>query len=40
VNYNPTNKLGLMARVGWLNYNFKNPAMFGKLGGVPIKETA
>jgi|KBSSwiStaDraftv2_1062776.scaffolds.fasta_scaffold21337_3 outer membrane receptor protein involved in Fe transport len=40
VNYNPTNKLGLMARIGWLNYNFKNPAMFGKLGGVPINETA
>jgi hypothetical protein len=40
VNYNPTNKLGFMARLGWLNYNFKNPAMFGKLGGLPINETA
>jgi Carboxypeptidase regulatory-like domain/TonB dependent receptor-like, beta-barrel len=40
VNYNATNKLGLMARLGWLNYNFKNPAMFGKLGGLPINETA
>jgi hypothetical protein len=40
VNYTPTNKLGLMGRIGWLNYNFKNPAMFGKLGGLPINETA
>jgi outer membrane receptor protein involved in Fe transport len=40
VNYNPTNRLGLMARIGWLNYNFKNPAMFGKLGGLPINEVA
>ena len=40
VNYNPTNKLGLMGRLGWLNYNFKNPPMFGKLGGLPINDTA
>jgi outer membrane receptor protein involved in Fe transport len=40
VNYNPTNKLGVSARLGWLNYNFKNPAMFGSLGGLPINETA
>jgi TonB-dependent receptor-like protein/carboxypeptidase family protein len=40
LNYNPTNRLGLMARLGWLNYNFKNPAMFGKLGGLPVNDTA
>ena len=40
VNYNPTNKLGLSARLGWLNYNFKNPTMFGSLGGLPINESA
>ena len=40
VNYNPTNKLGISARVGWLGYNFRNPAMFGALGGLPINSTA
>ena len=40
VNYNPTNKLGITARLGWLGYNFKNPAMFGALGGLPINNTA
>jgi hypothetical protein len=40
VNYNATSKLGLSARLGWLNYNFKNPAMFGPLGGLPINSTA
>ena len=40
VNYNPTNKLGITARIGWLGYNFKNPAMFGDLGGLPINNTA
>ena len=40
VNYNPTNKLGITARIGWLGYNFKNPAMFGELGGLPINNTA
>ena len=34
VNYNPTNKLGISARLGWLGYNFRNPAMFGALGGL------
>ena len=29
MNYNPTNTLGITARLGWLGYNFKNPAMFG-----------
>ncbi|RPI56521.1 MAG: hypothetical protein EHM55_05055 [Acidobacteria bacterium] len=40
VNYNPTNRLGLTARLGWLGYNFRNPAMFGDLGGLPINSTA
>src|SRR5688572_6029460 len=40
VNYNPTNRLGIAARIGWLGYNFKNPAMFGPLGGLPINSTA
>ena len=40
VNYNPTNKLAIAARLGWLGYNFKNPAMFGALGGLPINNTA
>ena len=40
MNYNPTNKLGITARLGWLGYNFKNPAMFGALGGLPINNTA
>ena len=40
VNYNPTNKLGISARLGWLNYNFQNPTMFGRLGGLPINESA
>jgi Carboxypeptidase regulatory-like domain/TonB dependent receptor len=40
VNYNPTNRLGISARLGWLGYNFRNPAMFGALGGLPINSTA
>jgi len=40
VNYNPSNRLGISARLGWLGYNFKNPAMFGPLGGLPINSTA
>ena len=40
MNYNPTNRLGITARLGWLGYNFKNPAMFGELGGLPINSTA
>ncbi len=40
INYNPTNRLGLTARLGWLGYNFKNPAMFGTLGGLPVNNTA
>jgi outer membrane receptor protein involved in Fe transport len=40
VNYNPTNKLGLVGRVGWLGYEFRNPPMFGALGGLPVNQTA
>jgi hypothetical protein len=40
MNYNPTSRLGITARLGWLGYNFKNPAMFGALGGLPINNTA
>ena len=40
MNYNATNKLGITARLGWLGYNFRNPAMFGALGGLPINNTA
>ena len=40
VNYNPTNALGLVARVGWLGYEFRNPPMFGPLGGLPVNSTA
>src|SRR5688572_5803634 len=40
MNYNPTNKLGITARLGWLGYNFRNPSMFGALGGLPINNTA
>ena len=40
VNFNPTNTLGITARLGWLGYNFKNPAMFGRLGGLPVNNTA
>jgi hypothetical protein len=40
MNYNATNKLGITARLGWLGYNFRNPSMFGALGGLPINNTA
>ena len=40
VNYNPTNALGLVARIGWLGYEFRNPPMFGSLGGLPVNSTA
>ena len=40
VNYNPTSKLALSARIGWLNYEFRNPPMFGELGGLPVNATA
>ena len=40
VNYNPTAKLGIVGRVGWLGYEFRNPPMFGDLGGLPVNSTA
>ena len=40
VNYNPTSKLALSARIGWLDYEFRNPPMFGELGGLPVNATA
>ena len=40
VNYNPTTKLGIVGRVGWLGYEFRNPPMFGDLGGLPVNSTA
>ncbi len=40
MNYNPTSRLGITARLGLARYNFKNPAMFGALGGLPINNTA
>jgi outer membrane receptor protein involved in Fe transport len=40
VNYHPTNKLGIVGRIGWLGYEFRNPPMFGALGGLPVNQTA
>jgi outer membrane receptor protein involved in Fe transport len=40
VNVNPTSALGFVARVGWLGYEFRNPPMFGPLGGLPVNATA
>jgi outer membrane receptor protein involved in Fe transport len=40
VNYNATNALGFVARIGWLGYEFRNPPMFGSLGGLPVNSTA
>ena len=40
VNYNPTSKLGIVGRIGWLGYEFRNPPMFGDLGGLPVNSTA
>jgi hypothetical protein len=40
VNYHPTGKLNLSARLGWLNYEFDNPPMFGDLGGLPVNAPA
>ena len=36
MNYNPTRQAAFTARLGWLGYNFENPAMFGALGGLPV----
>src|SRR4029434_780253 len=40
VTHNPTAKLGIVGRVGWLGYEFRNPPMFGDLGGLPVNSTA
>ncbi len=40
MNYNASNKLAFTGRVGWLNFNFVNPPMFGDLGGLPINASA
>ena len=40
VNFNPSNRLAVSARIGWLGYNFRNPAMFGDFGGLPINASA
>jgi hypothetical protein len=40
VTLNATEKLILSARLGWLNYNFESPAMFGALGGEPVHTAA
>ncbi len=36
VTFNATEKLMMSARLGWLNYDFKSPPMFGDLGGPPV----
>jgi hypothetical protein len=40
VTFNATNKLILSGRLGWLNYDFKSPPMFGDLGGQPVHQPA
>jgi hypothetical protein len=40
VTLNATDKLLLSGRLGWLNYDFKNPPMFGDLGGLPVHQPA
>lgn len=40
VNYNPTSRLGIAGRLGWLGHEFRNPPMFGALGGLPVNATA
>jgi hypothetical protein len=36
VTFNATPKLMLSGRLGWLNYDFDSPPMFGELGGPPV----
>jgi len=36
LSYNPTDKLTITGRTGWLNYNFVDPPAFGTLGGPPV----
>ena len=40
VTLNATPKLILSGRLGWLNYDFNSPPMFGDLGGSPVFTTA
>jgi hypothetical protein len=40
VTVNATPKLILSGRLGWLNYDFDSPPMFGDLGGQPVHTTA
>jgi hypothetical protein len=40
VTLNATNKLMLSGRLGWLNYDFNSPPMFGDLGGQPVHTPA
>jgi TonB dependent receptor/Carboxypeptidase regulatory-like domain len=40
VTYNATDKLILSGRLGWLNYDFDSPPMFGDLGGQPVHTPA
>jgi hypothetical protein len=36
VTFNATDKMILSGRLGWLNYDFDSPPMFGDLGGQPV----
>jgi outer membrane receptor protein involved in Fe transport len=38
VNFNATDTLFFSGRLGWLNYNFDSPPMFGDLGGRPVHD--
>lgn len=40
VSYNASSKLILSGRLGWLNYDFFSPSMFGDLGGQPVHTPA
>jgi outer membrane receptor protein involved in Fe transport len=40
VTLNATPKLSLSGRLGWLNYDFTSPPMFGDLGGQPVHTPA
>ena len=40
VTVNATPKLILSGRLGWLNYDFNSPPMFGDLGGSPVATSA
>jgi hypothetical protein len=40
VTLNATPKLILTGRLGWLNYDFNSPPMFGDLGGSPVATSA